>query len=83
MDFSIPAPTAELLRRVRGFLDEHVFPVEAELLKLGFPAVVPRLMALRAQVRAAGLWLPQMPAALGGLGLSLQEHGLVSEQLGQ
>ena len=83
MDFSIPAPTAELLRRVRRFLDEHLFPVEAELLALGFPAVLPRLAALRAEVRAAGLWLPQMPAALGGLGLSLQEHGLVSEQLGQ
>ena len=83
MDFSIPAPTAELLRRVRGFLDTHLFPVEAELLALGFPAVVPRLMALREQVRAAGLWLPQLPAALGGLGLSLQDHGLVSEQLGQ
>jgi acyl-CoA dehydrogenase len=83
MDFSIPEPTAELLRRVRGFLDTHLFPVEPELLALGFPAVVPRLMALREQVRAAGLWLPQMPTALGGLGLSLQAHGLVSEQLGQ
>ena len=83
MDFSIPAPTAELLRRVRRFMDEHLFPVEAELLALGFPAALPRLAALRAEVRAAGLWLPQMPAALGGLGLSLQEHGLVSEQLGQ
>ncbi|MBK7826110.1 acyl-CoA dehydrogenase family protein [Nannocystis sp.] len=83
MDFSIPATTTELLRRVRRFLDEHLFPVEAELLALGFPAALPRLAALRAEVRAAGLWLPQMPATLGGLGLSLQEHGLVSEQLGQ
>ncbi len=83
MDFSIPAPTAELLRRVRAFMAEHVYPVEAELLALGFPAALPRLSALRAQVRAAGLWLPQLATELGGLGLTLQEHGLVSEVLGQ
>jgi len=83
MDFSTPAPTAELLGRVRAFLDERVYPVEAELLALGFPAAVPRLQALRAEVRAAGLWLPQMSKELGGLGLTLQEHGLVSEVLGQ
>lgn len=83
MDFSIPAPTLALLDRVRAFMDEHVYPVEAGLLALGFPAVEPRLAELRKHARAAGLWLPQMPAALGGLGLSLQDHGLVSELLGQ
>jgi len=83
MDFSIPEPTLALLARVRAFMAEHVDPVEAELLALGFPAIEPRLAELRAQARAAGLWLPQMPATLGGLGLTLQEHGLVSELLGQ
>ena len=83
MDFSIPAPTAELLGRVRAFMAAKVHPIEAELLALGFPAAEPRLQALRAEVRAAGLWLPQMAKELGGLGLSLQAHGLVSEQLGQ
>jgi len=83
MDFSIPAPTAALLERVRDFMAARVLPVEAELLALGFPAAEPRLQALRAEVRAAGLWLPQMPRELGGLGLTLQAHGLVSELLGQ
>ena len=83
MDFSIPAPTAELLGRVRAFMAAKVHPIEAERRALGFPAAEPRLQALRAEVRAAGLWLPQMAKELGGLGLSLQAHGLVSEQLGQ
>ena len=83
MDFSIPAPTVALLDRVRAFMAAKVYPIEAELLALGFPAVEPRLEALRAEVRAAGLWLPQMSEELGGLGLSLQAHGLVSELLGQ
>jgi len=83
MDFSIPAQTTAMLERVRGFMTAKVYPVEAELLALGFAAAEPRLQALRAEVRAAGLWLPQMTRELGGLGLSLQEHGLVSELLGQ
>ncbi len=83
MDFSIPAPTVALLDRVRAFMAAKVYPIEAELLALGFPAVEPRHEALRAEVPAAGLWLPQMAQELGGLGLSLQAHGLVSELLGQ
>ena len=43
----------------------------------------PLLSALRDEVRAAGLWGPQIPTDLGGLGLSLLEHGLVSEELGR
>jgi len=34
-------------------------------------------------VKKLGLWLPQVPRDLGGLGLSLFEHGLVSQELGQ
>jgi len=34
-------------------------------------------------VKALGLWLPQIPREHGGLGLSLFEHGLVSQELGQ
>jgi alkylation response protein AidB-like acyl-CoA dehydrogenase len=82
MDFSIPEPTQQLLARVRRFLDERVLPIEADLLARGFKASEPHLDALRADVRSAGLWLPQMPRELGGLGLSLVDHGLVSEVLG-
>ncbi len=83
MDFSIPTETTALLGRIRDFLTTRVYPVEAELLALGFLAAEPRLQALRAEVRAAGLWMPQMSKQLGGLGLTLQAHGLVSEVLGQ
>jgi alkylation response protein AidB-like acyl-CoA dehydrogenase len=58
-------------------------PCEVEFLTRGFAAVEPRLHALRGRVQAAGLWLPQAPRELGGLGLSLVEHGLVSEVLGR
>ena len=41
------------------------------------------LRPLRARCKAAGLWGPQIPKELGGLGLGLVEHGLVSERLGR
>lgn len=83
MDFDPPESVRPLLARIEAFITEHVLPAEAEVLERGFVAAAPRLEALRAQVRAAGLWAPQLPTAIGGLGLSLVEHGLVSERLGR
>src|SRR4030095_331029 len=45
--------------------------------------VEPRLAALRQEVKQMGLWLPQGPKDLGGVGLSVLEHGLVSQELGR
>lgn len=83
MDFAIPEALRPLLARIERLIAEVVMPAEAEILEQGFAAAAPRLDALRAQVKAAGLWGPQIPTELGGLGLSLVEHGLVSERLGR
>lgn len=82
MDFAPNAAMQELLPRVRAFVREHVMPLEAGLPR-GFWALVPELEHVRARVREAGMWMPQMPADAGGMGLSLLEHGLVSEELGR
>jgi len=82
MDFA-PSPEMQaLLPRVRAFVDTHVMPLEAGL-PSGFTALVPELDHVRARVREAGMWQPQVPRAHGGMGLSLLEHGLVSEELGR
>jgi acyl-CoA dehydrogenase len=83
MDFSIPEPTRALLDTMRAFVDREVVPLEAAFLSRGFGAVEADLRAVREKVKAAGLWLPQAPKDLGGLGLSLVDHGLVSEVLGR
>jgi alkylation response protein AidB-like acyl-CoA dehydrogenase len=83
MDFDIPETTAALLERVRDFIDRRVIPAEPELLASGVSGDEPLLAALRDEVRAAGLWGPQIPRELGGIGLSLLEHGLVSQELGR
>lgn len=72
MDFSLDPDLARLKRRTRDFVDETVMPIEAdrsnwdehENIALG------PLEELRIKARAAGLWAPQSPQALGGMGLS-------------
>src|SRR5688500_11685052 len=83
MDFSIPPPTRALLDKMRAFLDQEVLPRELDFLQRGFAAIEPELKTVREKAKAAGMWLPQAPKELGGLGLSLVEHGLVSEVLGR
>jgi len=83
MDFDIPEPTRELLARVRAIVDQHVIPAEPEIMAAGPSGDEPAIQALRARVKAAGLWGPQIPRELGGMGLALLDHGMVSEELGR
>ncbi|MDF1504795.1 acyl-CoA dehydrogenase family protein [Roseisolibacter sp. H3M3-2] len=73
---------APLLDRIRGFLDARVLPLEPAFLQREFRDLLPELGALRAEVKARGLWAPYLPASLGGLGLSLVEYAEVSAVLG-
>lgn len=89
MDFR-PTPRAdELAGRVRSFMDEHVLPVEQDLVAaldrevgpgVAYPAP---LIALRDRARAAGLWNLFMPDERWGPGLGHSEYGVVCEQMGR
>jgi acyl-CoA dehydrogenase len=83
MDFATPPHVEELTARLRAFLASDVVPLERELAERGFYAVEPALGAVRARVKALGLWAPQVPREHGGMGLSLLEHAFVSEALGR
>jgi alkylation response protein AidB-like acyl-CoA dehydrogenase len=83
MDFDPPETVRPLLDRIEKFVADQVMPAEADVLERGFAAATPRLTELRAKCKEAGLWGPQLPHELGGLGLGLVEHGLVSERLGR
>jgi alkylation response protein AidB-like acyl-CoA dehydrogenase len=83
MDFSIDTRMQDVLGRMRRFVDEEVMPVEPRVAQRGWRSVEPELGALRGKVKALGLWAPQVPRELGGMGLSLVEHGLASEVLGR
>jgi alkylation response protein AidB-like acyl-CoA dehydrogenase len=81
--FTISDKTQKLLDTISTFLAREVYPREEALQTRGFFAVEPELKKLRAEVKKLGLWGPQIPAELGGMGLPLLEHGLVSEVLGR
>jgi acyl-CoA dehydrogenase len=83
MDFSTPAHLTPILDGVDRLLTDRIIPAEAEVLARGFAAAGPLLDELRAAVKAAGLWGPQLPKDVGGLGLGLVDHALVSERLGR
>ncbi|MFO7565772.1 MAG: acyl-CoA dehydrogenase family protein [Enhygromyxa sp.] len=80
MDFAVPEHLVPTLARIREFIDERVIPAEPSLAS----APIDELMKpIRAEAKQAGLWLPQMSERHGGMGLSLLEHGLVSEIIGR
>lgn len=81
--FDLSPRLKNILSTIREFVREELIPVELELIHRGFYAVEPMLNEKRQKVKASGLWLPQIPSEYGGLGLSLFEHGLVSQELGQ
>jgi acyl-CoA dehydrogenase len=84
MDFDPPESVKPLLERIERFVADEVMPIESEVLERGFAAAEGgALRELRAKCKAAGMWGPQLPKELGGLGLGLVDHGLVSERLGR
>ena len=83
MDFDPPEHLRPVLEKIEQLINDVVMPAEAEVLERGFAESEPLLRELRAKVKEAGLWAPQLPKDIGGMGLSLVEHGLVSERLGR
>ncbi len=83
MDFDPPESVRPILERIDRLIADHVMPAEAEVLSRGWNGAAELLEGLRAKVKEAGLWGPQIPKDVGGMGLGLVEHGLVSERLGR
>ncbi len=82
MDFSIPEPIQNLTQRIRQFVDTEVIPLE-KVVNQHEDGLTPELLAsVRAKAKLAGIWAPQLPTELGGLGLSLQEIVPVFEAAG-
>jgi acyl-CoA dehydrogenase len=88
MDFS-PGPRVEELReRIRTFMDENLYPVEAEAMAalddevrpgVAYPEII---VAMREKAREQGLWNLFMPNEEYGIGLTNWEYGLLCEEMG-
>jgi acyl-CoA dehydrogenase len=82
MDFTLPPETEEIRRRVRAFVAEHVLPLESDPKNFADHENIPheRLEPVRAKAKAAGLWAPQTPKELGGMGLPIVAWAAVYEE---
>ena len=85
MDFALPPETEALRRRIADFVAAEIMPLEANRANYDEHEniALPVLEALRAKVKAAGLWAPQMPRELGGLGLNVSAMAACYEAMGR
>ncbi|MDH4180872.1 MAG: acyl-CoA dehydrogenase family protein [Betaproteobacteria bacterium] len=73
MDFSLPREIEGFRAAVTAFVRDRVLPVEADRANWDEHENIREDVRdrLRAEVRARGLWAPQVPKALGGQGLPM------------
>lgn len=83
MNLAISDRLKPMLKQIEDFVSTELIPLEAEFFHKPFRDLVPLLATKREKVKALGLWGPQIPKDLGGVGLTLVEHGYVSEALGR
>lgn len=73
----------DLLLRIQQFLRSEVYPLESDFMRRPFRELLPELNAKRQRVKELGFWTPHLPREFGGLGLTLADFALVSEELGR
>ncbi len=82
MDFTWPERVTELAMRVKTFVDDEVIPLEPYAHAPG--GLPPETVAeLRAKAQSAGVYGPQLPQEIGGLGLNMLEICPVFEAAGR
>jgi acyl-CoA dehydrogenase len=79
-DFTLAPRVAEWRDRIAVFVRDVVIPREQEAFARGVDDHLRR--ELQAAARAAGLWAPQVPAALGGGGFRFDEVAVLLEEAG-
>ncbi|MBX3025527.1 acyl-CoA dehydrogenase family protein [bacterium] len=83
IDFTLGPELEDLRLRVRDFIQQVVKPGEE---RIGDPDKIERadylriLLQMRSEAKAAGLWLPHMPAEWGGMGLGHVQLAMVQAE---
>ena len=82
MDFSLSPELEALRQKTRAFVKEHCIPLEIPREAFDEHENIPldKLEILRVKAKAAGLWAPQMPKELGGMGLKMTEQAVIYEE---
>ncbi|MFZ2630006.1 MAG: acyl-CoA dehydrogenase family protein [Desulfosalsimonadaceae bacterium] len=83
MDFAVSDKMKTILEMVNEFVDKELIPLEPAFAATSFKEMLPVLKEKQKKVKQMELWAPNFPKDCGGLGLSLVDHGLLSEALGR
>ena len=81
MDFAIPDHVQKLRSDIRSFVDAELIPLEAEFNHDDGLALEAQLAPIRQKVKEQGWWAPGLPKDIGGMGLSLMDLALISEEV--
>ncbi len=82
MDFTISDKMKTIIEMIEEFVAQELIPLEPEFMNKDFRELLPVIEEKKNMVKKMELWAPNHPKELGGMGLNLVEHGLVSEALG-
>jgi alkylation response protein AidB-like acyl-CoA dehydrogenase len=83
MDFTVTEKMKVILEMINEFVDKELIPLEPAFLTQSASELMPEIIDKQKKVRQMELWGPCYPKELGGVGLNLMEHALVSEALGR
>ena len=83
MDFTVTEKMKVILEMINEFVDKELIPLEPAFLTQSTSELMPEIIDKQKKVRQMELWGPCYPKELGGVGLNLMEHALVSEALGR
>ena len=85
MDFTLSPELVELRGRIRDFVETRIIPLEQDPDSFDEHENIhlELLEELRTEVKAAGLWAPQMPRERGGLGLDIVGMAACYEEMGR
>jgi acyl-CoA dehydrogenase len=82
MHFFQTDKTNQLLPQYKQFLEEHLYPIELDVLNKPFRQSLTLLKSLRDKAKVNGLFTPHLSVQEGGPGLTLVEFAQISELLG-
>ncbi|MCC6551479.1 MAG: acyl-CoA dehydrogenase family protein [Polyangiaceae bacterium] len=83
MDFELSPELSALRKQVRDFMDARVLPNEDAVIAEDRERRYDTLRGLQAEARAAGLWTPHLPPALGGRGLGVMGMCALFREMGR
>ncbi|MPZ22980.1 MAG: acyl-CoA dehydrogenase [Dehalococcoidia bacterium] len=83
MDFKMSPDVVELRDRVSRYMDDYIYPVEAEWIEGDVPRREEIYKDVQAKAKAQGLWAPHLPKEAGGMGIGFLKHAFINEILGR